>query len=60
MGKNVLKRGDRVVTPDGNGVVLMAETPGWDRLTMLVADLKTLPYQRDYYAAQLTLRDGEG
>lgn len=60
MDKNVAKRGDHVVTPDGNGVVLMPETPGWDRLTVLVADHKTLPYQRDYYASQLTLCDGEG
>jgi len=33
---NSFNRGDHVTTPDGNGVVLMPETPGWDRLTVLV------------------------
>lgn len=50
-------RGDHVHTPDGNGVVIMPSTPGWDRITVLVADHKTLPYQRDFYAHQLSLRD---
>lgn len=56
MNAETIKRGDHVTTPDGPGVVLMPTTPGWDRVTVLVADHACLPFQRDYYPAQLEPR----
>jgi hypothetical protein len=56
MNESFFERGNRVVTPDGNGVVLMPCTPGWNRCTVLVANHRQLPFQRDYYESALALR----